>query len=332
MGSCDGPDWADPHTAPACSAASPRDPDEPSPSSNHGVRWPSQRQLRRLKGLPSLPTGMAIGSGEERRKTTNGTKEEDVDNRSLPGVSSGSLGCAEPTAPSADCRPKENRKKPVVPSGDGGDRLRGSRRETLLEMLAEQWEEADNEEKDLLTYTRELRDTLHTVWEEAHSTLREAQVKQKKWYDTKSVLRSLKVGNKALILLPTCDNKLLARWQGPYEVIGQVNRTTYRLALPHSLGREQIYHINLLKKWQDPVDVYPVQFIINVVTDEIPYLSFPTQSSSKDSLPHTNPNLTYAYREQLKQVVEKYRDIFSKHPGRTQLVEHPIRTKNEAIS
>ncbi|KAJ1172965.1 hypothetical protein NDU88_004807 [Pleurodeles waltl] len=72
---------------------------------------------------------MAIGSGEERRKTTNGTKEEDVDNRSLPGVSSGSLGCAEPTAPSADCRPKENRKKPVVPSGDGGDRLRGSRRE-----------------------------------------------------------------------------------------------------------------------------------------------------------------------------------------------------------
>ncbi|KAJ1117283.1 hypothetical protein NDU88_005483 [Pleurodeles waltl] len=137
-------------------------------------------------------------------------------------------------------------------------------------MLAEQWEETDSEEKELLTYTRELRDTFHTVWEEAHSTLREAQEKQKKHYDTKSVFHSLKIGDKALILLPTCDNKLLARWQGPYEVIGQVNPTTYRLALPCGLGREQMYHINLLKKWQEPVEVHPVQFITNVVTDAIP--------------------------------------------------------------
>ncbi|KAJ1138355.1 hypothetical protein NDU88_004742 [Pleurodeles waltl] len=104
---------------------------EPSRSSNHGVPWPSQRELRRLKGLPSLPEGIAIGSGEERRKTTDGTKEEDVDDRSLPGMSSGSPGCAEPTAPPADCRPKKNRRNPVVPFGDEGDRLRGARREDL---------------------------------------------------------------------------------------------------------------------------------------------------------------------------------------------------------
>ncbi|KAJ1108371.1 hypothetical protein NDU88_005747 [Pleurodeles waltl] len=103
-------------------------------------------------------------------------------------------------------------------------------------MLAEQWEESDDEIKDLLTYTKELRVTLHSVWEKAHNTLRDSQEKQKKGYDTSSVLRSLKVGDKALVLLPSSENKLLARWQGPYEVLEQSNPTTYKLALPHGHG------------------------------------------------------------------------------------------------
>ncbi|KAJ1153970.1 hypothetical protein NDU88_006728 [Pleurodeles waltl] len=51
---------------------------------------------------------------------------------------------------------------------------------TLLEMLAEQWEESDDEIKDLLTYTKKLRETLYAVWEKAHKTLRDSQEKQKK--------------------------------------------------------------------------------------------------------------------------------------------------------
>ncbi|KAJ1100307.1 hypothetical protein NDU88_005393 [Pleurodeles waltl] len=124
---CDGPDWADPHTAPTCSAASFRDRDALSTSSNHGIRGLPRREPRCLRGLPTLPSWLAFGSGEEERKTTDGTKEEGVDDRKLRGVSSGSPGCAELTAPSADCRPQENRKKPVVPSGDEGNRLREKR-------------------------------------------------------------------------------------------------------------------------------------------------------------------------------------------------------------
>ncbi|KAJ1137588.1 hypothetical protein NDU88_003986 [Pleurodeles waltl] len=129
---CDGPDWADPHTTPTCSAASSRDPDALSTSSNHGIPGPSRREPRRLKGLPTLPRLLAFGSGEEEKKTTDGTEKEGVDDRKLRDVSSGSSGCAGPTAPSADCRPKENRKKPVVPSGDEGDRLWEARLECSL--------------------------------------------------------------------------------------------------------------------------------------------------------------------------------------------------------
>ncbi|KAJ1160251.1 hypothetical protein NDU88_000753 [Pleurodeles waltl] len=134
-------------------------------------------------------------------------------------------------------------------------------------MLAEQWEEIEDETKDLMTYTWEFRDNLHTVWEEAHNSLRESQEKQKRWYDAKSVLRTVNVGDKALILLPSCENKLLAHWQGPYEILEQFNPTTYRLALPHGQGREQIYNINLFKKLYEPTNTHSVRYITNVATD-----------------------------------------------------------------
>ncbi|KAJ1189584.1 hypothetical protein NDU88_006328 [Pleurodeles waltl] len=132
---------------------------------------------------------------------------------------------------------------------------------TLLDMLAEQWEDTEEEIKDLLTYTRDLRENLHTVWEEAHTALREAQTKQKQVYDARSVVRTLAVGDKALVLLPSTENKLLAHWQGPFDVIAQINPTTYKLAIPQGSGREQIYHINLLKKWLDPTDGQSVHYI-----------------------------------------------------------------------
>ncbi|KAJ1203467.1 hypothetical protein NDU88_007253 [Pleurodeles waltl] len=117
------------HIAPACSAASPPDPDGPPRSSNCVVKCPSQRELESLKGLPSLPEGKAIGSGVDKRKTAEETREEDEDDRSSPDVSGGSQGCVEPSAPHKGCGQKVKSRKPVVPFGDEGNRLRGARRE-----------------------------------------------------------------------------------------------------------------------------------------------------------------------------------------------------------
>ncbi|KAJ1105213.1 hypothetical protein NDU88_002621 [Pleurodeles waltl] len=126
---CDGPDWADPHNAPACTAASPPDLDGPPRSSNRVVKCPSQRELGSLKGLPLLPGKRAIVSGVHKRKTTEETRKEVEDDRISPDVSRGSQGCAEPSAPFEGCGQKEKSRKPVVPFGDEGNRLRGARRE-----------------------------------------------------------------------------------------------------------------------------------------------------------------------------------------------------------
>ncbi|KAJ1145155.1 hypothetical protein NDU88_011447 [Pleurodeles waltl] len=151
--------------------------------------------------------------------------------------------------------------------------LFGRQPRTLLDMLAEQWEDTEEEVKDLLTYTRDLRENLNTVWEEAHTALLAAQQKQKQSYGTHTAVRTLAVGDKALVLLPTTDNKLLARWQGPFEVTAQINPTTYKLSMSQNGRREQIYHINLLKKWIEPTDEQTIHY----VTAEIPVEKRPAE-------------------------------------------------------
>ena len=50
------------------------------------------------------------------------------------------------------------------------------------------------------------------------------------------------------MLLPSSDNALLARWQGPFRVIRQVNETNYEIEFGR---RHVVLHINLLKLFHE---------------------------------------------------------------------------------
>ncbi|KAJ1218547.1 hypothetical protein NDU88_006125 [Pleurodeles waltl] len=88
--------------------------------------------------------------------------------------------------------------------------------------------------------------------DEVHKNLKEAQERQKTNYDTPSRPRELAIGQQILVLLLTTDNKLLAPWQGPYKILEKVTPVTYKIEIPTGSGRDQIYHINLLKVWHEP--------------------------------------------------------------------------------
>eukprot|EP00731_Ephydatia_muelleri_P037265 Em0431g1a len=49
-----------------------------------------------------------------------------------------------------------------------------------------------------------------------------AQLRQKSWFDKDARLREFKPGDTVLVLLPTSSDKLLAQWQGPYQVLQRV--------------------------------------------------------------------------------------------------------------
>ena len=79
-----------------------------------------------------------------------------------------------------------------------------------------------------------------------------AQNCQKGYYDQLAKnLRVLSPGDKVLVLLPSSANKFKLEWAGPHYVSRQLNDVDYEVETP-GRHREEIVHINLLKKWNDP--------------------------------------------------------------------------------
>lgn len=83
----------------------------------------------------------------------------------------------------------------------------------------------------------------------AQSHMRKSQQQQKFWYDQSARERSFSAGQEVLVLLPSEDNKLLAKWQGPVKVIKKLGPTTYQVEAPGQRHSSKVLHINLLKEW-----------------------------------------------------------------------------------
>lgn len=96
----------------------------------------------------------------------------------------------------------------------------------------------------------ELRERLTQLADWAGLRLQEAQITQKWQYGQKVWPCTFLPGDRVLLLLPTFDSKLLARWQGPYEVLRQTGPVDYEILCPDHRPDRQIYHVNLLKAWR----------------------------------------------------------------------------------
>ncbi|KAJ1169201.1 hypothetical protein NDU88_001107 [Pleurodeles waltl] len=152
-----------------------------------------------------------------------------------------------------------------------------------------------------------------------------AQDKQKRYYDRNTQLRSFSLGDKVLVLLPSSDNKLLAKWQGPYTVTGLVTPVTYKIQLNDTPPRSQIFHVNLLKRWEEPPNDPRHGCLVNTVKElEIGWC--PTDPPGEREVPIINTEISIQQNRQLKNLFDKHGRVFSSVPGRTRLVHHQILT------
>ncbi len=135
----------------------------------------------------------------------------------------------------------------------------------VLDVLRETWEEGPSESKNEIQHVLDLRTKLHTLGQLSMENLLQAQDKQSRLYNRGARLRNFTPGDKVLVLLPTSSSKLLAKWQGPFEVTRQVGDLNYEVVRTDRSGARQIYHLNLLKKWNE---VEPVMLATVVGNEE----------------------------------------------------------------
>ncbi|XP_078515987.1 uncharacterized protein LOC144781172 [Lissotriton helveticus] len=181
---------------------------------------------------------------------------------------------------------------------------------TFLDMAQEAWEAEPDRTRPLPEYVDNLKTHLSVLRDIVRQNLENAQDKQKGQYDKGTKPRVFDIGDWVLLMMPSSDQKLLGQWQGPYAILRQVTPVTYEIELDPTRGTTQIYHVNLLKKWEGPR----------------PVLSTSLPGGPLSFTPCIDPDLPMSQSHDLQEVLYPLRQVFSSAPGHTTITEHAIHT------
>ncbi|KAK7912922.1 hypothetical protein WMY93_013133 [Mugilogobius chulae] len=198
-----------------------------------------------------------------------------------------------------------------------------------LDLLRKTWGAPPTSEgcKGIVQFVMEMRERLATYLDQAELNLQEAQKTQKAWYDRQARHREFKPGERVLLLLPSSSNKLLAKWQGPYNVVRKMGPVTYEIFHPEKKRQKQTYHVNLLKLWKERTPTSPVLMVqpgdLEEEEDEADTLESLT-CNAPQSLVHLTPEQAAS----VLRVFDEVPSLFVPKPGKTTLVEYVIRLKD----
>ena len=106
----------------------------------------------------------------------------------------------------------------------------------------------DPEQVPITEHVMKMREKIREYMNISNDNEKFMKIKEKAYYDKLCRQRSLKSGDKVLLLLPTSYNKLLAEWRGPYDVIRKINSVDYVIRIGE---KERVFHINMLKRYYE---------------------------------------------------------------------------------
>ncbi|KAL2083717.1 hypothetical protein ACEWY4_021490 [Coilia grayii] len=170
-----------------------------------------------------------------------------------------------------------------------------------------------------------MRERLQKMSALAQEHMAQAQRGQKVWYDRSARQRNFAPGQQVLVMLPSHESKLLAKWQGPYVVQEEIWPTTYCVSVPGQ-RRSRVLHVNLLKEWVSRPGKEAGSMLIRRVVeedeDEEQYL--PKMVPSGLDLQH----LLGKRQQEVRALCNP--DVFSEIPGLSHVVSHDIVLKEGA--
>lgn len=186
-----------------------------------------------------------------------------------------------------------------------------------LDVLQESWLSGDIPQSNAVEWVDQLRERLSVMAEAVRRKEGVAKEKMKKQYDKQAVCREFSVGTLVLVRTPDLHGKLSDLWDGPYEVTRKVSPVTYELAVPHRRSKSMIAHVNRLKRWNN-LEASVMRVVIaedEVGTDDPP-----------GRIALSTPDLTQEQSDQLKALLEEFKDVVCPEVGKVEGVEHTIDT------
>ena len=197
-----------------------------------------------------------------------------------------------------------------------------------LDVLREEWEADQKSDLSVLSHILAVRERMEEMSEIVKENLREAQGRQKLWYDHNARERELEPDDEVLVLLPTSSNKLLAQWQGPYRVLRKTGRVNYEIDMKDKRKRKKIFHVTMLKKWYPPEDTsfWTAEEVESEPEEEE---LLPNWRGESGTVPDISTELTEQQKLQLTELLADFKTVMSGKVGRTSSCQHHIRLKEE---
>ncbi|KAM7312087.1 uncharacterized protein ISCGN_008992 [Ixodes scapularis] len=207
---------------------------------------------------------------------------------------------------------------------------------TPLRLLRETWE-TKGSDLSVVQYILDLLERFRSTREVAEINMREAQSRAKRYYDRNARVREYRAGDQVLLLRPSRQNKLQVQWEGPCKVTQKLSDTNYAIETRGKRKEIRIYHCNLMKRYVSETEV--VNLTLNApeeVQTDVPLLweagAAPVGVNEVMAQAVRSEDLSVSERAELRDLLEKYENLFSMSPGRTSLATHDIElTSNVAV-
>ena len=195
-----------------------------------------------------------------------------------------------------------------------------------LDILRESWESSQKSDENIISYVLSIRDRLSKMAELVQENLSKAQARQKSWYDKNARDRKFQPGDPVLVLLPTATSKLLAQWQGPYQVVKRMGKVTYMVDMHDHRKRRRVFHVNMLKTFQIHRLTESSYLATDGGGDDKDEDILFWQDGTPEDRPLVGQELNNNQRQQLQQILAEFNEGLQNKPGHTKLVEHTIET------
>ena len=154
------------------------------------------------------------------------------------------------------------------------------------------------------------------------------------YYDRHTVEKDIQVGDKVLLLKPKKGKKLALYSDGPYEVTKVLSKFNVEIKKGK---RKKIYHINRIIKFlerngQNVVDgntnkIMPGGAAVVITEDSgegeefsVPTINLKEKTTELD----INIDLNRKQKDEIQEIVEEFKEVFSEIPGKTTVGEHKI--------
>ena len=179
-------------------------------------------------------------------------------------------------------------------------------------------------------YVQHLKGKLEEARKFALHSLMKSQCKMKVNFDKTSKEREFSIGDKVLLFLPLKKSPLQCKFEGPYKIVEKRSDVNYVIETPGRRKNKRLVHVNLLKKYHEPVtdieqDVR-VSNVVEVVEDDFsPKQELKLSNSAILQNPSDRFNhLTPQQQVDVRALLEEFADLFSDVPRPTSVVSHDV--------